>query len=131
MKHTTYVLQNGMFLGPAMTVPLMLFAVQGIGDETPLPIYRQIIMYASYIRYGLEGLIVATYGYDRGKLPCPAEEMYYCHYGVPRQLLRVMGNCYSRLIFTASKIMCNIVIDWTKCVLDKRIVKPKHIIKVK
>jgi hypothetical protein len=81
-----------MFVGPAMTVPLMLFAVQGIGDETPLPIYRQIIMYVSYIRYGLEGLIVATYGYNRGKLPCPEGEMFYCHYAVPRQLLRSMGN---------------------------------------
>ncbi|OXU22442.1 hypothetical protein TSAR_008898 [Trichomalopsis sarcophagae] len=87
---STLSIVNGMFVGPAMTVPLMLFAVQGIGDETPLPIYRQIIMYVSYIRYGLEGLIVATYGYGRGKLPCPPEETY-CHYATPRQLLRVMG----------------------------------------
>ncbi|XP_011501126.1 PREDICTED: ATP-binding cassette sub-family G member 1 [Ceratosolen solmsi marchali] len=88
---STLSIVNGMFVGPAMTVPLMLFAVQGIGDEAPLPIYRQIIMYVSYIRYGLEGLIVATYGYNRGKLPCPEGEMFYCHYAVPRQLLRSMG----------------------------------------
>ncbi|XP_014213283.1 ATP-binding cassette sub-family G member 1-like [Copidosoma floridanum] len=89
---STLSIVNGMFVGPAMTVPLMLFAVQGIGDETPLPIYRQIIMYASYIRYGLEGLIVSTYGYNRNKLPCPeGEDLFYCHYSVPRQLLRAMG----------------------------------------
>ncbi|XP_031780550.1 ATP-binding cassette sub-family G member 1 isoform X2 [Nasonia vitripennis] len=93
---STLSIVNGMFVGPAMTVPLMLFAVQGIGDETPLPIYRQIIMYVSYIRYGLEGLIVATYGYGRGKLPCPPDETY-CHYATPRQLLRVMG--MERIVF--------------------------------
>ncbi|XP_058792006.1 ATP-binding cassette sub-family G member 1-like [Phymastichus coffea] len=88
---STLSIVNGMFVGPAMSVPLMLFAVQGIGDVTPLPIYRQIVMYISYIRYGLEGLIVATYGYNRPKLPCPEDEMDYCHYAVPRQLLRAMG----------------------------------------
>ncbi|CAB0036164.1 unnamed protein product, partial [Trichogramma brassicae] len=87
---STLSIVNGMFVGPALTVPLMLFAVQGIGDEAPLPIYRKIIMYCSYIRYGLEGLIVATYGNNRAKLPCPEEEIY-CHYAVPRQLLRAMG----------------------------------------
>ena len=68
----------------------MLFAVQGMGSAEPLPTYRTIIMYLSYIRYGLEGLIVATYGYDRQKLPCPADEIY-CQYRVPRELLRIMG----------------------------------------
>ncbi|XP_033226559.1 ATP-binding cassette sub-family G member 1-like isoform X2 [Belonocnema kinseyi] len=87
---STLNIVNGIFLGPALTVPLMLFAVQGMGSVEPLPIYRTIIMYLSYIRYGLEGLIVATYGYNRQKLPCPAEEVY-CQYRVPRELLRIMG----------------------------------------
>lgn len=77
-------------MGPALTVPLMLFAVQGLGSTEPLPLYRTFVMYLSYIRYGLEGLIIATYGYNRQKLPCPRDEMY-CHYRVPRELLRTMG----------------------------------------
>ncbi|XP_015604112.1 ATP-binding cassette sub-family G member 1 isoform X1 [Cephus cinctus] len=81
---------NGMFVGPAITVPLMLFAVQGMGTTDPLPIYRTLVMYISYIRYGLEALIVATYGYNREKLPCPPN-MIYCQYRVPRELLRTMG----------------------------------------
>lgn len=83
---------NGMFLGPALTVPLMLVAIQGIGDPSPLPIYRQIIMYLSYLRYGFEALITATYGYNREKLSCIDE---YCHYNYPRELLKVMRmeNC--------------------------------------
>ncbi|XP_034952375.1 ATP-binding cassette sub-family G member 1-like [Chelonus insularis] len=87
---STLSIVNGMFVGPALTVPLMLVAVQGLGSPEPLPIYRTLVMYLSYIRYGLEALIVATYGYDREKLPCPPEEDY-CHYRVPRELLRAMG----------------------------------------
>ncbi|XP_066594181.1 ATP-binding cassette sub-family G member 1-like [Prorops nasuta] len=86
---STLNIVNGIFVGPALTVPLMLFAVQGLGDDNPLPIYRTIIMYISYIRYGLEGLIIATYGYDREKLYCPDEEIY-CHYRLPRELLKTM-----------------------------------------
>ncbi|XP_043269559.1 ATP-binding cassette sub-family G member 1-like [Venturia canescens] len=87
---STLSIVNGMFVGPALTVPLMLVAVQGMGSTDPLPIYRTLVMYISYIRYGLEGLIIATYGYNREKLPCPPEEMY-CQYKYPRELLRVMG----------------------------------------
>ncbi|XP_047360148.1 ATP-binding cassette sub-family G member 1-like isoform X2 [Vespa velutina] len=82
-------MENSMFIGPTIAAPLMLLAVQGMGDSEPLPIYRTVIMYSSYLRYGLEGLIVATYGYNREKLPCPIEEVY-CHYSSPRELLRTM-----------------------------------------
>ncbi|KAJ8669379.1 hypothetical protein QAD02_000638 [Eretmocerus hayati] len=85
---STLSIVNGMFVGPALTVPLMLFAVQGMGDARPLPLYRTIIMYGSYLRYGLEGLIVATYGDERGKLPCPKS---YCHYRYPKKLLKEMN----------------------------------------
>ncbi|CAD6242592.1 GSCOCT00009528001.2-RA-CDS [Cotesia congregata] len=87
---STLSIVNGMFVGPALTVPLMLVAVQGLGSPDPLPIYRTLVMYLSYIRYGLEALIISTYGYNREKLPCPSEEVY-CHYRVPRELLRAMG----------------------------------------
>lgn len=83
-------LQNGMFVGPALTVPLMLVAVQGMGSPEAMPIYRTLLMYLSYIRYGLEGLILATYGFNRPNLPCPPTEDY-CQYRVPRELLRTMG----------------------------------------
>lgn len=82
-----------MFVGPALTVPLMLVAVQGLGSPDPLPIYRTLVMYLSYIRYGLEALIISTYGYNRENLPCPPEEVY-CHYRVPRELLRAMGKIF-------------------------------------
>ncbi|KAL2732539.1 ATP-binding cassette sub-family G member 1-like [Vespula maculifrons] len=86
---STLSMVNGMFIGPTIAAPLMLLSVQGMGDPEPMPIYRTIVMYSSYLRYGLEGLIVATYGYNREKLPCPIEEIY-CHYSAPKELLRTM-----------------------------------------
>lgn len=64
----------------------MLVAVQGMGEMEALPIYRKLIMYLSYIRYGLECLITALYGYNRGKLDCPSTEIF-CMFGAPRQIL--------------------------------------------
>ncbi|XP_067210700.1 ATP-binding cassette sub-family G member 1 isoform X2 [Linepithema humile] len=81
---------NSVFTGPALSCPLILFAVQNFGINDPQPLYRIILMYASYIRYGLEALIVATYGYGRKKLPCPVEEVY-CHYGAPKEIFRLIG----------------------------------------
>ncbi|XP_076673414.1 ATP-binding cassette subfamily G member 4 isoform X2 [Andrena cerasifolii] len=80
---------NGTFVGPALSVPLMLFAVQGLGETQTLPIYRKLIMYVSYIRYGLEGLVTALYGFNREKLYCPPEEIF-CEFGAPRQILQTM-----------------------------------------
>ncbi|XP_076296280.1 ATP-binding cassette sub-family G member 1 isoform X1 [Lasioglossum baleicum] len=80
---------NGTFVGPALSVPLMLVAVQGIGETEALPIYRRLIMYLSYIRYGLEGLITVLYGYNRGKLYCPPSEIF-CEFQMPKQILLTM-----------------------------------------
>lgn len=79
-----------MFIAPALTCVLILISVQGFGDPTPLPVYRTLIMYTSHIRYGLEALTTAMYGYDRPRLPCPIEEMY-CHFSSPKEIFRSIG----------------------------------------
>ncbi|XP_070149809.1 ATP-binding cassette sub-family G member 1 isoform X1 [Polyergus mexicanus] len=81
---------NGVFIGPAITCAMILTAVQGLGDSTPLPIYRTLFMYASHIRYGLEALTVAIYGFNRQRLPCPVEEVY-CHFSSPKEIFRTIG----------------------------------------
>ncbi|XP_018366982.1 PREDICTED: ATP-binding cassette sub-family G member 1-like [Trachymyrmex cornetzi] len=81
---------NSIFAGPALTCPLMLVAVQDFGDPRPLPLYRTIPMYMSYIRYGLEALTTAMYGHDRHRLHCPPEEIY-CHFSSPKEILRIIG----------------------------------------
>lgn len=67
----------------------MLLAVQGLGETQTLPIYRKLIMYLSYIRYGLEGLITALYGFNREQLYCPPSEIF-CEFKAPRQMLLTM-----------------------------------------
>ncbi|XP_018045388.1 PREDICTED: ATP-binding cassette sub-family G member 4-like, partial [Atta colombica] len=81
---------NSIFAGPALTCPLMLIAVQDFGDPRPLPLYRTIPMYMSYIRYGLEALTTAMYGHGRQRLYCPPEEIY-CHFSSPKEILRIIG----------------------------------------
>ncbi|KAK9293493.1 hypothetical protein QLX08_011583 [Tetragonisca angustula] len=86
---STLNIVNGTFAGPALTVPIMLFAIQGMGEKINLPLYRKLIMYSSYIRYGLEGLTTSLYGYNREMLYCPIEEMY-CPFRSPREILLMM-----------------------------------------
>lgn len=69
-----------MFVGPVAAVPLMLLAVYGIGsgDEAP-PLIWRLARSCSFMRYGLEGLIVAIYGPPRDDLICP-DDVVYCEY---------------------------------------------------
>ncbi|KAK4886492.1 hypothetical protein RN001_002763 [Aquatica leii] len=81
---------NSMFLGPCLSVPLMLLAVYGIGQANDIPILIRIAMYFSYLRYGMEGLIVAIYGNGRAILSCPEEEVI-CPLRDPKFLISFMG----------------------------------------
>lgn len=84
--------QSGMFIGPIVTVPLMLLAVYGIGfgREIEVSPYIKIMMSFSYLRYGLEGLIDAMYGYNRKDTVCPDGEVY-CMFASSRFLKMVLG----------------------------------------
>lgn len=85
------MLQNSVFTGPALSVPLMLLAVYGIGfGDLPIPLHFRLAMYCSYLRYGLEGLVVAIYGYGRPDLYCP-DDVIYCEYKSPKFFIRMMG----------------------------------------
>ncbi|KAF5302198.1 hypothetical protein FQA39_LY10237 [Lamprigera yunnana] len=81
---------NSMFMGPCLSVPLMLLAVYGIGQGNDIPILIRIAMYFSYLRYGMEGLIVAVYGNGRPILACPEEETI-CPLRSPKHLIAFMG----------------------------------------
>lgn len=83
--------QNGIFMGPAISVPLMLLAVYGLGDGAPqVPLYMKLFMYLSYLRYGLEGLVLTLYGGNRANMVCPEEEVY-CHYRNPKTIIQIAG----------------------------------------
>lgn len=79
-----------MFVGPVLTVPLMLLAVYGFGSGAEsIPILIRIAMYFSYLRYALEGLIAAML-YNRPKLPCPDSEDF-CFYNDLQFFVKEMG----------------------------------------
>lgn len=66
-------------MGPVTSVPLMLLAVYGIGSEDEPQIIWKIARSCSFLRYGLEGLVVAIYGPPRDDLVCP-DEVVLCEY---------------------------------------------------
>lgn len=75
---------NGTFLGPTLSVPMMMFAGFGV-TLRDLPPYLYWGSYVSYLRYGLEGFVGAIYGLERPKLDC--NEAPICLYKYPRQFL--------------------------------------------
>ncbi|XP_043482366.1 ATP-binding cassette sub-family G member 4 [Leptopilina heterotoma] len=73
---------NGTFLGPTISVPMMMFAGFGV-TLRDMPGFLKWGTYVSYLRYGLEGYINAIYGLNRKTLACKD----YCHYKYPRKFL--------------------------------------------
>lgn len=79
-----------MFVGPVLTVPLMLLAVYGFGSgANGIPILIRIAMYFSYLRYSLEGLITAML-HNRPNLPCPDTEEF-CYYSDLKYFVKQVG----------------------------------------
>lgn len=79
-----------MFIGPVITVPFLIFSVYGMGFKEEIPFYMRILMYSSYLRYALEGIVVSVYGNNRPRMICPSEEVY-CHLREPETLLSEVG----------------------------------------
>jgi ABC-type multidrug transport system ATPase subunit/ABC-type multidrug transport system permease subunit len=76
---------NGTFLGPTLSVPMMMFAGFGV-TLNDLPTYLYWGSYISYLRYGLEGFVGAIYGLERPTIYCPDDA--YCHYKYPKKFLQ-------------------------------------------
>jgi len=98
----THLLQNGIFMGPALCVPIMLLATYGLGYGRPvIPLPMRLIMNLSYLRHGLEALLIAVYGGERPAMQCPPEE--YCHYRTPKNVLLIAGmenpNIWVRIMY--------------------------------
>ncbi|XP_033213032.1 ATP-binding cassette sub-family G member 4-like [Belonocnema kinseyi] len=74
---------NGTFLGPTISVPMMMFAGFGV-TLRDMPAFLKWGTYVSYLRYGLEGYVNAIYGLNRKTLAC---KEFYCHYRKPKIFL--------------------------------------------
>ncbi|XP_053612238.1 ATP-binding cassette sub-family G member 1-like [Plodia interpunctella] len=88
---STLSVVNSVFLGPAISVPLMLLAVYGIGyGDLPVPLIWKLARSCSFLRYGIEGLVVAIYGPPREDLICP-DHVDYCEYKNVAGFVKLMG----------------------------------------
>ncbi|KAF7988675.1 hypothetical protein HCN44_001248 [Aphidius gifuensis] len=78
---------NGTFVGPTISVPMMMFAGFGVTLKD-MPHYLKWGTYVSYLRYGLEGYIHAIYGLNRPNLNCEdSDDGGYCRYKTPQTFL--------------------------------------------
>ncbi|KAL3266498.1 hypothetical protein HHI36_010668 [Cryptolaemus montrouzieri] len=83
--------KNGVIFGPFCFLPFTIFSGFFVQLSAAHPYFRWVF-HISFLKYGLEGLVLAVLGYRRGKLPCEAE---YCHYVYPRHFLRTMDMEYA------------------------------------
>lgn len=85
------MLQNSVFFGPCIACPMMLLASFGLGyNENEIPAIIKLGMNFSYLRYGVEALVMSVYGNGRGRLDCPEYEDY-CDLRDPSALFKTVG----------------------------------------
>ncbi|XP_022179152.1 ATP-binding cassette sub-family G member 4-like [Myzus persicae] len=82
---------NSVFFGPCVACPMMLLASFGLGyEEHEIPSIIRLGMNFSYLRHGVEALVMSVYGNGRGRLECPKSEDY-CDLRDPAALFKTVG----------------------------------------
>ncbi|XP_047002054.1 ATP-binding cassette sub-family G member 1-like [Schistocerca americana] len=76
--------QNSMVFGPLAICPSLIFSGFFVYMKDA-PSYFDWLFHMSYMKYSLEGLMLAMYGYDRPRLKCYSD---YCHYSQPKRFLQ-------------------------------------------
>ncbi|XP_055549565.1 ATP-binding cassette subfamily G member 4 [Wyeomyia smithii] len=109
---------NGTFLGPVLSIPMMMFAGFGV-TLRDLPGYLKWGTHISYLRYGLEGYVNAIYGENRATMDCELKP--YCHYRYPAKFLSEIsmeGDQFWKDLYALSitlvlvRILCYFALRW-------------------
>lgn len=79
---------NGTFFG-AISVCVMVLLAGFLAFFNHMPKIFYYISYVNYLRYVLDGLVQAIYGFQRETLQCPSH-VDYCHFRIPSILLEEM-----------------------------------------
>lgn len=86
-------LQNALFLGPYI-LALMLLLASYPAERLDLSMPEYIMVYISFIRYALDGLLVTLLRFDRPDFPCPQTEIL-CLTSKPKYILKLAGSLKS------------------------------------
>ncbi|XP_046419909.1 ATP-binding cassette sub-family G member 1-like [Neodiprion fabricii] len=110
---------NGTFFGAAtLAVMISLAGIVPLFQHMSAFMYN--ISYLSFLRYSLEGMTVAVYGFGREKLPCPAG-VDYCHLSYPRKIMSELCMDDSRYWTNVGVLLVNFfVIRILSCFALKR-----------
>lgn len=117
LKSKMYIFQKGVYIGPVLNVPILLFSGFFVSLNS-IPTSLRWISEISYIRYGFEGTMQAVYGFNRTNLQCSEP---YCHFKAPARFLEEMDmdkadfkfDCTALLgFFLILRILCYVVLKW-------------------
>jgi len=83
-------IQNGMVWGALAIMPFTIFSGFFV-HMNDAPAYFQWLFHISYLKYGLDGVLISIYSYERERLQCSID---YCHFTSPQKFLEAldMGN---------------------------------------
>lgn len=70
-----------------MIAPMLGLAIYGFDFAKQIPLFMQVIMKLSFMRVGIESLVLTVFGYDRQQMMCTE---VYCHFDDPKVLLRFL-----------------------------------------
>uniref|UniRef100_A0A1B6DHE5 ABC transporter domain-containing protein n=1 Tax=Clastoptera arizonana TaxID=38151 RepID=A0A1B6DHE5_9HEMI len=80
---------NGLFIGCILFCLFLLFA-GFLALFKHMPIILQYVAYFSFMKYTVEGMVMAVYGFNRPALDCP-DNINYCHYRTSKAIFEEIG----------------------------------------
>lgn len=99
---------NGTFLGAISTCGMLIFAGFLVFFKH-MPVFMYYVSYLSYLRYSMEALVHAVYGFDREVLPCP-KHIDYCHYRMPSIILDELSMADGKFWINIGVLCANFVV---------------------
>lgn len=79
--------QDSVIFGPFAIMPFLLLSGFFVNSKD-VHSYLHWMFDMSFFKYAFEGVLMATYGYDRAKLKCSVD---YCHFAIPKKFLIELG----------------------------------------